>query len=99
MVVAGGAIGVTLLVFAFRRIKPTLRSGIAIGGYWLALNLVLDVLILVPMSGMTIADYVYDIGLRYLLLPLIAAGMGIVARRSAQALDILQVPSGGDPHR
>jgi hypothetical protein len=84
MVVIGGGIGVLLLVMAFRRVPPTLANGIAIGCYWLALNLVLDLVILVPMSGRGIGDYFMDIGLRYLLLPIIAAGIGAAAaQRSA----------------
>lgn len=83
MVVAGGGVGVAFLVVAFRSIEATLWSGAVIGCYWLALNLILDFLVLVPMSGMAVADYLYDIGLRYLLLPIIAAAMGAVAQRSA----------------
>ena len=79
MVVAGGGIGVSLLVLAFRHIEASLRIGVAIGCYWLALNLILDLLILVPMSGMGISDYFYDIGLRYFLLPMMAGAMGAVA--------------------
>lgn len=83
MVVAGGGIGVALLVLAFRRVDASLWSGVAIGCYWLALNLILDLLILVPMSGRGFAEYFYDIGLRYFLLPMIAAAMGAVAQQEA----------------
>jgi hypothetical protein len=81
MVVIGGGVGVLLLAAAFRRVTPTLASGVVIGCYWLVLNLVLDLAILVPMSGRGIGDYLMDIGLRYLLLPIISAGMGWVAQR------------------
>lgn len=83
MVVAGGGIGVVLLVMAFRRVEPSLSSGVLIGCYWLALNLVLDLIVLVPMSGMNITDYFSEIGLRYALLPMISAGMGMVAGQKA----------------
>ena len=79
MVVAGGGIGVGLLVLAFQRIEASLWPGVVIGCYWLALNLIFDLLVLVPMSGMRISDYFYDIGLRYLLLPMVAGAMGVVA--------------------
>ena len=81
MVVAGGGIGVGLLVVAFRYIDASLRSGLIIGCYWLGLNLLFDLLILVPMSGMAVGEYFYDIGLRYLLLPIIATAMGVVAKQ------------------
>lgn len=83
MVVIGGGIGIGLLVLAFRRVQPILWSGLVIGFYWLAMNLILDLLVLLPMSGMGFADYVYDIGLRYLLLPIMATAMGVVAQQSS----------------
>lgn len=82
MVVAGGGIGVALLIAVFRRVEASVMSGATIGCYWLALNLILDALILVPMSGMTFTDYFPDIGLRYVLLPIIGVGMGAVAQRA-----------------
>lgn len=78
MVVIGSAVGVYLLVRAFRTVSPTMRSGLKIGLYWLAINLVLDFLVLLPMSKMEPVDYLMDIGARYLALPIIAAGMGAV---------------------
>jgi hypothetical protein len=82
MVVIGGGVGTLLLVWAFRRVRPTLASGLAIGCYWLILNWALDLLILLPMSGMGVSTYVQDIGLRYLLIPVVAAAIGAVAQRS-----------------
>ncbi len=79
MVVVFGGFGTALLVAAFRRIRPTMRSGLALGGYWLAINLALDLAVLRPLAGMSVRDYVYDIGLRYLLIPIIAAAMGATA--------------------
>jgi hypothetical protein len=81
MVVIGGAVGVGLLVLAFRQTTASITSGLAIGLLWLAINLILDFLVLVPMSDTTTADYLSDIGLRYLLFPIIAVGMGAAAER------------------
>ncbi len=78
-IIAGGA-GALLLVLAFRQIGPTVQSGVAIGGYWLAINWVLDFLILLPISGMSAGAYFYDIGLRYLLIPIMAVAIGKVAK-------------------
>ncbi|MCC6887104.1 MAG: hypothetical protein IT536_00990 [Hyphomicrobiales bacterium] len=83
MVVIGGGVAVWLLVRVFRQVPPSLGTGLAIGGYWLAINWVLDLLVLLPMSGMTLAAYASDIGLRYLLIPIIAAGLGAVGARRA----------------
>jgi intracellular septation protein A len=81
MVVVFGGVGAGLLVITFRRIKPSLINGIAVGGLWLALNLGLDVLILVPMVSMDLALYWQDIGLRYVLIPIMAAAIGVAGQR------------------
>jgi hypothetical protein len=78
MVVIGSTAGVYLLVRAFRRVQPGFSNGLMLGLYWLAINLVLDFLVLLPISKMKPIDYLMDIGVRYLALPIIAAGMGAV---------------------
>lgn len=82
MVVVGGGVGVVLLAAAFSRIPPSTVRGAALGVYWLVLNLALDLAVLVPFTKMPVGLYFYDIGLRYLLLPIVAVGMGWVAARS-----------------
>ena len=84
MVVIGGASGAGLLVWAFRGLRPTLASGLLLGAWWMLINLVLDAAVLLPMSGMPAGLYLSDIGLRYLMLPIMAAGMGAVADRAAR---------------
>jgi hypothetical protein len=81
MVVIGALFGTGLLVLAFRWGKPSFASGLALGLLWLAINLALDIAVLLPMSGMAMGDYLVDIGLRYLTLPIVAAGMGAVGAR------------------
>jgi hypothetical protein len=84
MVVVFGGLGTWFLVLAFRRTKPTRRTGLALGLYWLAINLVLDLIVLSPLTGMTVVSYMHDIGLRYLLIPIIATAIGAAAERAAQ---------------
>jgi uncharacterized membrane protein len=88
MVVLFGGLGTALLAFAFSRIPPTARSGFMLGMYWLVMNLVLDLVVLVPLVHMPVVTYFSDIGLRYLLIPIIATAIGLVAQRARQ-----QVPS------
>jgi hypothetical protein len=83
MVLIGVGVGVLLLVLAFRHVRPTLMSGLAIGAEWFLINWGLDVLILLPLSGMGAITHFYDIGLRYLLIPIIAAGIGMVAEKQS----------------
>lgn len=81
MIVIFGGLGALLLVFAFRHVSPTLANGAALGGLWLLMNLALDLAILVPMVRMELGSYVQDIGLRYLLMPIMGAAIGTVAQR------------------
>ncbi len=81
MVVVGGLSGVALLVAAFRRLVAAPASALILGLYWLAINLVLDLIVLMALFRMPLSLYLYDIGLRYLLIPIIAFGMGIAARQ------------------
>ena len=81
MVVVGGGVGAALLVAAFRRVLPSTANGLVVGLYWLAINIALDLLILVPMAGMPIQEYFFDIGLRYLLMPIMSTAMGHLAAR------------------
>ena len=84
MVVIFGGIGTALLVVAFRQIVPSIQSGFLLGCYWLAINLILDLVVLVPLVGMPVVTYFYDIGLRYLLLPIVSLAIGMVAQRARQ---------------
>jgi hypothetical protein len=84
MAVLSGGIGASLLVIAFQRITPSLHTGLALGGYWLLINIVLDLIVLVRLTEMPILAYFYDVGLRYLLIPIIGTAIGMTAQSSQQ---------------
>jgi hypothetical protein len=90
MVVAGSATGAVLLVLYFRGItRDFLREGALAGFSWLLVNWILDILVLLPLSHQSIPAYAGDIGLRYLVIPVMALmlGYGIggaVERQGAQ---------------
>jgi len=76
-------------VFAFLYLRgagaEARSAGLRLGLIWLVVNVVLDLLLFSwgPMK-MTLADYVKDIGLTYLMIPIITTGMGAaVAGESA----------------
>ena len=69
MVVVGGAAGLWLMLRALRGGPPSAHAGLWIALLFLAFNLVLDVAVLLPLTGMGLLTWFYDIGLRYLLLP------------------------------
>lgn len=83
MALVGGASGAALLVMAFRRIVASLASGLALGCCWLAINVVLDLATLVLLMEMPVDLYLYDVGLRYLLIPIISTSTGSVVARTA----------------
>jgi len=81
MIVEGGLIGVFLLVHYFRKISDRfVKEGLIIGLCWFLINIVLDVVVLLPTSQMDFGTYFQQIGMRYLLIPIISLGMGYVAR-------------------
>jgi hypothetical protein len=92
MIVVGGGSASLLLVLAFLRAQATVTRGFSIGVLWLAINLGLDLWVLLPISKMGIGEYFQEIGLRYLLIPVMSVGMAAVAlpyRRALKARDSL----------
>jgi hypothetical protein len=79
MILVGAVVGVLLLVLYFKDLKKDIvKEGIIVGAAWFAINAVLDILILIPMSGMSISIWFQQIGLRYLTLPIVSIGMAYV---------------------
>ncbi|USN45478.1 MAG: hypothetical protein H6502_05535 [Candidatus Woesearchaeota archaeon] len=77
MIVIGTIVGMILLVWYFKDIKKDYcTEGWTIGIAWFAIMIVLDLLILLPMSPMTVSAYFKEIGFRYLALTITAIGIG-----------------------
>ena len=77
MVVVGSVSAAILLVFYFKKIERSyLKEGIITGIIWFAVNILLDVLILIPMSGMSLGSYFTQIGLGYLAIPAMTIAVG-----------------------
>lgn len=81
MVVLGALAGTALLVWVFRSLRPSVTMALAVGLLWMGLNWILDIAALLPMSGMDFGTWFTDVGIRYLTIPIIAGGMGLVANR------------------
>jgi hypothetical protein len=78
MIVTGALVGVVLAVRYFRDVDTGyINEGILLGVIWLIVNLVVD---LAMVSGgffqMSVTQYFTDIGMRYLVMPIYAIGMG-----------------------
>ena len=79
MFVTATATAAVLLVSYFRHVKGDyVREGVALGLLWLAMNIVLDIAVLVPMTGMSLRDYFVQISFGYLAIPIITVLVGKV---------------------
>ena len=58
------------------------RQGWIVGLVWLVINLLFDIAILIPMSGMGIAEYFLSIGLGYIVIPVICVTGGMMVERN-----------------
>ena len=76
---------VILSIIYFLKVEDGfLKEGILLGIAWLIINLVLDLLLFMqgPMK-MTLADYIKDIGITYLIIPVVTFGQGLIVQRTA----------------
>jgi hypothetical protein len=77
MIVVGSVSAAFLLVSYFKTINANyLGEGVIVGLTWFCMNIALDLLILIPMSGMSVSDYSAQIGLRYLVIPAMSITVG-----------------------
>ncbi|MGD0036049.1 MAG: hypothetical protein ABSC53_02000 [Bacteroidota bacterium] len=77
MIVVGSITGAFLLVSYFKKITADyLKEGITVGVVWFGINILLDLLVLIPMSGMSLSNYFTQIGLRYLVIPAMSIAVG-----------------------
>ena len=77
MIVVGSFSAAFLLVSYFKVIKTDyFKEGIVVGSTWFGINILLDLLVLIPMSGMSISDYFTQIGVMYLAIPAMSIAVG-----------------------
>jgi len=77
MLVVGSISAAFLLIFYFKKIDTGyFKEGIIVGVFWFVLNILLDLLVLVPMSGMSVPNYLMQIGLGYLAIPAMSVTVG-----------------------
>ncbi len=78
MIIVGSATGAFFLLRYFMHVtNQCLREGVVLGLSWLVINLLLDFAVLIPMTGMSLEDYSYQIGLRYLTIPIFSVAIGL----------------------
>jgi hypothetical protein len=82
MIVVSSLTGMWMLIYHLNFIhKNFVREGFITGISWLAINYLLDLLVLVPMSGMSVGQYFLTIGLGYLQIPVICLAVGMIVQR------------------
>ena len=72
---------VTLTYYYMKNIDSDfVREGILIGIVWYIINIAIDLVMFLPASPMhmSFADYMMDIGLTYVMIPVITIGMGFL---------------------
>lgn len=82
MVVVSISISMVFLIQYFKTVKGNfLRNGGYLGVIWFVMNLLLDIVFLLPLSGMPMQEYVNQIAIRYLAIPVIATGFGYMLEK------------------
>lgn len=77
MFVIGTATAAVLLVSYFKKVEADyLKEGVRVGLIWFIVNIGLDVLVLVPMAKISLADYFTLIGFGYLAIPIMCTMVG-----------------------
>jgi hypothetical protein len=70
MTAVGAIVGAFFTYLYFKKVdKDFWGEGIKLGLLWLVMNIILDLVILVPMGDMAIGDYFLQIGIAYLSIP------------------------------
>lgn len=85
MIVVGSITAAILIVRLFRTIeRDYTREAIITGIVWLFANWVLDLIILVGLLGMALPEYATQIGLRYLVIPVMVIVAGVAAEEAGK---------------
>jgi hypothetical protein len=73
---------ITLAYYYLKNIDDNyVKEGVLIGIIWFIINIAIDLFMFLPPSPMqmSFADYMMDIGLTYVIIPVITIGMGLMA--------------------
>ena len=83
MILVGALVGAALLAAYVTRLDGHYLLGASVAGLtWFAINVLLDLLVLVGGLGMPLGEWTVGIGVRYLVIPIYAVAVGYVAERT-----------------
>ena len=87
MIIVGGLTGAFAIVLYFKKYEDAyLKHGLLAGLTWFFINVILDLMLLVPMSKMSYPDYFSQIGLRYLMIPIMNIMVGYILNTKTNKL-------------
>jgi len=87
LLVFSAALGTLLILIYLRGVRARfVRETALLGGVWLLINWALDAVVLLPLSGMDAGTYMAQIGLRYLIIPITAIGIGYAAEQAVRGV-------------
>ncbi len=82
MVVSSSIVGILFLSYYFNKIEAKyLNEGILIGIIWFAVNIIMDLIVLVGLLKTPIADYLISPGIAYLTIPIMSIGIGSILNK------------------
>lgn len=88
MIVISSITAAILIIWFFKNVRVSYtHEAIITGLVWLAMNWVLDAIVLVGLLGMPAGDYLTQIGIRYLMIPAIVIAAGVVAEDATHRND------------
>lgn len=83
ILIIGTMSGCYLLFRYFKHVDHDfIMNGIVVGLSWFAINILFDVIILIPMMKTSFTSYFMSIGLGYLAIPVISIAMGSLLNRN-----------------
>jgi hypothetical protein len=82
-------ITIMVVILAYLYLKnieiDLLKEGVVIGVVWFIINIAIDLVLFLPPSPMQMSftNYMMDIGITYLMIPVITIGLGVMAENKA----------------
>lgn len=82
-------ITITVVTFTYMYFKPLLGNyiseGVKVGLIWIIISLAIDLLLFLPPSPMqmSLTSYIMDIGITYLMIPIITIGSGYLLSKKS----------------
>jgi len=80
---------IVVIILAYYYLKNIevdfVKEGVIIGIVWFIIDIAIDLVMFLPASPMqmSFADYMMDIGLTYVMIPVITIGMGYMAKNKS----------------